>query len=88
MCMKRLMNLTIGVVGLCWLLPIAAEACTCMTPPSPSRGAIAVDVVFVGDARVAVPPLSSGIGELIGVPFKGNIPEGDTLSDHIIDQTD
>ena len=50
MCMKRLMNLAIGVIGLCWLFPIPAEACTCMAPPSPSRGAVAVDVVFVGTA--------------------------------------
>ena len=30
------------------LLPLPAQACTCLTPPSPSRGAEAVDVVFVG----------------------------------------
>ena len=46
------------------------------------------DVVFVGDVRVTVPPLSSGIGELVGVPFKVNIPEGDTLATHIIDEAE
>ncbi len=47
-----------------------------------------LEVVFVGDATVAIPALNAGIGELVGVPFRVNIPEGETLSDHIIDEED
>lgn len=47
-----------------------------------------IDVVFVGDATVTVPPLSRGVGPLIGVPFRVNIPEADTLADHVIDESD
>jgi hypothetical protein len=43
-------------------------------------------VVFAGDATVAVPAISTGVGELIGVPFKVNIPRGETLADHIDDE--
>ncbi len=47
-----------------------------------------LDVVFVGDATVRVPPSNTGLTDLIGVPFKVNIPENETLADHIIDETD
>ena len=43
------------------------------------------DVVFIGDASVTVPSLDTGVPELIGVPFRVQIPEGDKLSDHITD---
>jgi len=46
------------------------------------------DVVFVGDATVTVPATNDGVGELIGVPFKVNIPVGETLADHIDDQAE
>ena len=46
------------------------------------------DVVFVGDATVRVPEIDTGLGDLVGVPFKVNIPTGDTLADHVIDATD
>ncbi len=46
--MNRFRGLIIGCIAVCGLLPIPAWACTCLTPPSPSRGAEAVDVVFVG----------------------------------------
>lgn len=45
-------------------------------------------VVFVGDATVQVPPLNEGLSELIGVPFRVNIPHDETLADHIIDEVD
>lgn len=43
------------------------------------------DVLFIGDATVTVPALNTGVSELIGVPFRVQIPEGDKLSDHISD---
>jgi hypothetical protein len=46
------------------------------------------DVVFVGDATVRVPPINSGLGDLVGVPFKVNIPVAETLADHVVDQAD
>jgi len=39
----------------------------------------------VGDAMVTVPGLNAGVSELIGVPFRVQIPEGDTLADHVVD---
>ena len=47
-----------------------------------------LDVVFAGDATVRVPPANTGVSDLIGVPFKINIPEDETLDEHIIDETD
>jgi hypothetical protein len=47
-----------------------------------------VDVVFVGDATVRVPPSNTGLSDLIGVPFKVNIPEDETLADHVIDEAE
>ncbi len=46
------------------------------------------DVVFVGDATVTVPALNAGLGDLVGVPFKVNIPRGETLADHIDDDAE
>ncbi|MCP4248924.1 MAG: hypothetical protein GY778_17925 [bacterium] len=47
-----------------------------------------LDVVFVGDATVRVPEIDRGLGDLVGVPFKVNVPSGDTLADHVIDAAD
>jgi len=46
------------------------------------------DVIFVGDASVTVPALNDGVSELIGIPFKVQIPEGEKLSGHITDAVD
>ena len=45
--MKQLITI-VSVLVLTGLWPALGQACTCLTPPSPSRGAEAVDVVFVG----------------------------------------
>lgn len=44
-----------------------------------------LDVIFIGDGTVTVPSLNRGIPELIGVPFRMQIPEGDTLANHVTD---
>ena len=46
------------------------------------------DVLFVGDASITVPALNAGVPELIGVPFRVQIPESDKLSDHVTDAVD
>lgn len=46
------------------------------------------DVVFVGDASVTFPGQNTGESILIGVPFRLQIPEGNTLSNHITDAVD
>ena len=46
------------------------------------------DILFVGDSTVTLPGVNSGISELIGVPFRVQIPTGDTLADHINDALD
>lgn len=43
------------------------------------------DVVFVGDATVTVPSINRGVSSVIGVPFRVQIPEGETLADHVAD---
>ncbi len=43
------------------------------------------DVLFVGDAIVSFPPINRGVSTLIGVPFLVNVPEGETLDDHLAD---
>ena len=43
------------------------------------------DVIFIGDAEVIVPNEHIGVGELVGVPFRVQFPEGDKLSDHVSD---
>lgn len=43
------------------------------------------DVLFVGDATVQVPSLNRGVAELIGVPFRLQIPLGETLAQHVED---
>lgn len=47
-----------------------------------------VNVLFVGDAAVTLPSLNDGTPELIGVPFRVQIPEGDTLAAHVVDASD
>lgn len=46
------------------------------------------DVLFVGDAMVTVPALNSGLSTLIGVPFRVQIPLGETLAEHVADAAD
>jgi hypothetical protein len=46
------------------------------------------DVIFVGDATVTVPALNSGLSTLIGVPFRVQIPLGETLAGHVTDAAD
>jgi hypothetical protein len=43
------------------------------------------DVIFIGDAAVTVPALNEGVSELIAVPFRVQIPQGERVSDHVID---
>ncbi|MEK6798053.1 MAG: hypothetical protein AABZ12_03740 [Planctomycetota bacterium] len=43
------------------------------------------DVVFVGEAAVHVPALNAGVSELIGVPFRVQIPSGQTVASHVSD---
>ena len=47
-----------------------------------------LDVVFLGDATVTFPSQNNGVSELIGVPFRVQIPEGQTLGQHILDEED
>ncbi len=47
-----------------------------------------MDMLFVGDATVTVPGLNSGVSELIGVPFRVQIPEGETVAAHVVDAED
>ncbi|MHC4695139.1 MAG: hypothetical protein ACYTFA_00170 [Planctomycetota bacterium] len=47
-----------------------------------------LDMLFIGDATVTVPGLNSGVSELIGVPFRVQIPEGNTLASHVQDVVD
>ena len=46
------------------------------------------DVLFIGDATVTVPPMNTGVSQLIGVPFRVQIPEDETLTDHVTDAVD
>lgn len=46
------------------------------------------DVIFVGDATVTFPALNDGTSELIGVPFRVQIPEGETIAGHVVDAVD
>ncbi|MFQ5463591.1 MAG: hypothetical protein ACE5E5_13325 [Phycisphaerae bacterium] len=47
-----------------------------------------LDVLFVGDATVALPGVNTGVSELIGVPFRVQIPASASLDDHIVDEQD
>jgi hypothetical protein len=47
-----------------------------------------LDVIFVGDAAITFPSQNNGVSELIGVPFRVQIPEGQTLGQHIFDEAD
>ncbi len=44
-----------------------------------------LDVIFIGDASITVPSINSGVPELIGVPFRVQIPQGVALSAHLTD---
>ena len=46
------------------------------------------NVLFIGDATVTVPSLNTGVSQLIGVPFRVQIPEDETLADHVVDTLD
>ncbi len=46
------------------------------------------DVIFIGDATVTVPGPNTGVSELIGVPFRVQIPSGETLADHVSDEVE
>lgn len=46
------------------------------------------NVLFAGDATVTVPAVNTGATPLIGVPFRVQIPEGNTLAGHVTDTTD
>ena len=46
------------------------------------------DVIFIGDAIVTFPALNSGASELVGVPFRVQIPDTESLDDHIVDALD
>ena len=46
------------------------------------------DVVFVGDATITLPGLNTGRAEVIGIPFRVQIPDGQTLAAHIVDAVD
>jgi hypothetical protein len=43
------------------------------------------DVLFVGDVTITVPNLNAGVSELIGVPFRVQIPAGTPFSAVIAD---
>ncbi len=43
------------------------------------------DVLFVGDSRVTIPELNTGLPESIGVPFRVQIPEGNKIANHVTD---
>jgi hypothetical protein len=46
------------------------------------------DVIFAGDAAITIPNQNKGTSELIGVPFRVQIPTGNVITDHITDATD
>lgn len=47
-----------------------------------------INVIFIGDAMVTMPDQNNGISELIGVPFRVQIPNTETLANHITDAVD
>lgn len=46
------------------------------------------NVIFLGDATVTIPNQNDGISQLIGVPFRVQIPSTDTLANNITDAVD
>lgn len=46
------------------------------------------NILFVGDALVTVPSLNVGVSPLIGVPFRVQLPIGETLAQHVMDVVD
>lgn len=53
-----------------------------------SRRRTLSDVIFVGDATVTFPSLNDGTSELVGVPFRVQIPQGETIGEHVVDALD
>ena len=45
-------------------------------------------VLFMGDAVVAFPALNTGVSELIGVPFRVQLPNNKRIGDRITDAAD
>ncbi len=46
------------------------------------------DVIFLGDATVQFPALNTGVSQLIGVPFRVQLPKSQTINDRITDEPD
>lgn len=46
------------------------------------------NVIFIGDSTVTIPDQNDGISELIGVPFRVQIPSTATLANHVTDAVD
>jgi len=46
------------------------------------------DVLFAGASTVTVSSIDPGVPPVIGVPFRVQIPQGQTLSDHVFDAED
>jgi hypothetical protein len=48
-----------------------------------------LDMLFIGYSTVTVPSINAGVPELVGVPFRVQIPyPSDKLADHITDTAD
>jgi hypothetical protein len=47
-----------------------------------------LDVIFIGDATVTIPTLNKGVSELVGVPFRVQIPADESLTEHVTDVVD
>jgi len=46
------------------------------------------DVLFVGTATVTVPSIDTSLPPLIGVPFRVQIPQGQSVAEHVFDSVD
>jgi hypothetical protein len=46
------------------------------------------DILFAGDAAITISNQNKGTSELIGVPFRVQIPTGNTIANHITDVVD
>ena len=46
------------------------------------------NVLFIGDATITVPGLNQGVSELIGVPFRVQIPAGTVFSSVVTDEAE
>lgn len=74
---EALLNLTSGMDLVVWYLAAGEH-----------RKRRFLDVVFAGDAMVTIPSNNTGLSPLIGVPFRVQIPAGETLADHVVDEVD